>query len=670
MAFQPESATWEAGVFQIEIATPVLGGVGGPANTPLLHLANRTLYLKGQVDTLNTAVSGLAPLNSPGLTGSPTTPDVALGDRSTKIANTKFVQDTLDGILTKSVAGGVDVTLTAVEAGNGIIVLTGAITADINVNVPVASHKWIVANQTSGAFAVTFKTIGGTGVIVTQGRNSTVWCDATNIQQARTDFISVALTGAPTAPTAGSNDNSTKVATTAYVDSAVAGATGVAAASETVAGKVELATAAETATGTDNTRAVHPSGLASVLGTYAPINSPGLTGNPTATTQTAGNNTTRLATTAFVQTAVAGISISSASETVQGKVELATAAETATGTDNTRAVHPAGMKSVTDLLAPKASPALTGTPTAPTAADGTNTTQLATTAYVQTALAGFVPNVAAASETVQGKVELATAAETATGTDNTRAVHPAGLLSVTNLLAPKASPALTGNPTAPTQAYTDDSTRLATTSYVTGAGASLTVFSLNSATSLAGIPSLYKINAAGSPAMSLFSAGGTKVGTLQAFVNLHASGTPLISRQGTDTIKIGNTSANSVTLKPGSTLLLVSDGNSTWTAVGGSASLTRSDEFAHSIGSSAGYQKLPGGLLMQWTQFQIATPSVGQTVTFPTSFANSAANVFTQAINGNGTAVQAWHNTPTATSVLVFCDSASFVDVFALGAAP
>jgi len=35
------------------------------------------------------------------------------------------------------------------------------------------------------------------------------------------------------------------------------------------------------------------------------------------------------------------------------------------------------------LLAPLASPALTGTPTAPTAAAGTSTTQLATTAFVQ-----------------------------------------------------------------------------------------------------------------------------------------------------------------------------------------------------------------------------------------------------------------------------------------------
>lgn len=39
-----------------------------------------------------------------------------------------------------------------------------------------------------------------------------------------------------------------------------------------------------------------------------------------------------------------------------------------------------------ELKAPKASPALTGTPTAPTAASGTNTTQIATTAFVQAAV--------------------------------------------------------------------------------------------------------------------------------------------------------------------------------------------------------------------------------------------------------------------------------------------
>jgi hypothetical protein len=39
-----------------------------------------------------------------------------------------------------------------------------------------------------------------------------------------------------------------------------------------------------------------------------------------------------------------------------------------------------------------ASPALTGTPTAPTAAAGTNTTQIATTAFVQAAIRSCLPS--------------------------------------------------------------------------------------------------------------------------------------------------------------------------------------------------------------------------------------------------------------------------------------
>lgn len=74
--------------------------------------------------------------------------------------------------------------------------------------------------------------------------------------------------------------------------------------------------------------------------------------------------------------------------------------------------------------APLASPALTGTPTAPTAAGGTNTTQIATTAFV-------VARTPAASTTASGIVELADNTETQTGTDTVRAVTPAGLLAVT-----------------------------------------------------------------------------------------------------------------------------------------------------------------------------------------------------------------------------------------------
>ena len=67
------------------------------------------------------------------------------------------------------------------------------------------------------------------------------------------------------------------------------------------------------------------------------------------------------------------------------------------------------------------SPALSGTPTAPTAAEDTNTTQIATTAFVQTA----TPD---ASASVKGIAELATAAEVITGTDTGRVITPNVLL--------------------------------------------------------------------------------------------------------------------------------------------------------------------------------------------------------------------------------------------------
>lgn len=67
---------------------------------------------------------------------------------------------------------------------------------------------------------------------------------------------------------------------------------------------------------------------------------------PKAPTSTAGNNTTNVATTAFVKTAIDAIpTISDATETVKGIIELATNAEVQAGTDTTRAVTPAGLKS-------------------------------------------------------------------------------------------------------------------------------------------------------------------------------------------------------------------------------------------------------------------------------------------------------------------------------------
>jgi len=405
----PDATETQKGV--IELASTAETGAGTDT-TRAVHPAG----LKAQLQLK-------ANLASPALTGTPTAPTAVSGTNNTQLATTAFVQQEVAAI------PGVG---PASEAQAGIVEL---------------------ATQAETA----------------TGTDNTRAIHPAGAKAVYAPLESPALTGTPTAPTAAGGTNTTQVATTAFVQAAVAGGVVLPNASETQSGIVELATAAETATGTDATRAVHPAGLKAQLDLKASLVSPSFSGSPSAPTASSGTNTSQLATTAFVQQEIATIPGSSpASEAQAGIVRLATSAETATGTDNTIAVHPAGLKGRLDLKANLASPSFTGTPTAPTASSGTNNTQLATTAFVQAAVAGGI-SLPDASETQKGIVELATSAETAAGTDSTRAVHPSGLKSQLDLKADLASPSFTGNPTAPTQSVGNNSTRLATTAFVTTA---------------------------------------------------------------------------------------------------------------------------------------------------------------------------------------------------------
>lgn len=224
MANQPELVQYDDGVYQLEVADPVQGGVGGVSNKALLNLANRTTYLKKHLDDLeagNTVPTGVATVNSPTFTGDPKAPTPALGDKDTSLATTAFVQNTVNGVLTKNVGGGVNVTLTAVEAGNGILVFSGALTANIAVIVPAVSKQWIVDNNTTGPYSLTVKTASGAGVECSQTKNIELFCDGTNVQMSTTDFVSPAMTGTPTAPTAAPGTNTTQLATTEFATGAV-----------------------------------------------------------------------------------------------------------------------------------------------------------------------------------------------------------------------------------------------------------------------------------------------------------------------------------------------------------------------------------------------------------------------------------------------------------------
>ena len=168
-------------------------------------------------------------------------------------------------------------------------------------------------------------------------------------------LANAALTGVPTAPTAGVAVNNTQIATTAFVKSlgfltpAAADLNYVDKFGDTMSGPLALP-----GDPTGNLEATPKQYVDNALALKAPLASPSLTGTPLAPTAAAATNTTQIATTAFVKSLA---------------------------------------------YAPLADPALTGTPTAPTAAVGVNSTQIATTAFVKSL--AYAP---LASPTFTGKV--------------------------------------------------------------------------------------------------------------------------------------------------------------------------------------------------------------------------------------------------------------------------
>lgn len=227
MANLTETATYDAGVYQLETTDPVQGGASGKSNAPLINLANRTKYLKQHIDAIEAGsftIPGYALLDSPAFINTPTAPTQALSNRSTRIATTAFAHGILDGIQTKDVSGNSNVTLTADEASSGILDLYGALTGAISVIVPATAKSWIVRNRTTGSYALTLKTSSGSGLVLAQGKNREMWCDGTNVVASTDDFAtlltSTPLTGTPTAPTAAAGTNTTQVATTAFVTNA------------------------------------------------------------------------------------------------------------------------------------------------------------------------------------------------------------------------------------------------------------------------------------------------------------------------------------------------------------------------------------------------------------------------------------------------------------------
>lgn len=106
------------------------------------------------------------------------------------IANVQFeLLEQAIAKLTTVTLGAIDVTLddsqfVSNEARAMGVKANGTISANVNIIVPARTKRYLIWNNTSGAFTVTVKTSGGTGVAVTQGYLTEVFCDGTNVYYA------------------------------------------------------------------------------------------------------------------------------------------------------------------------------------------------------------------------------------------------------------------------------------------------------------------------------------------------------------------------------------------------------------------------------------------------------------------------------------------------------
>lgn len=369
------------------------------------------------------AIGTPAPLNSPHFTGIPTAPTAAPGTNTDQLATTNYLDrllGTANGVATLNSMGQVPASQLAsstlnykgtwnattntptITSGVGtdgdfyIVAVAGTTTIDgisswavgdqiifdgtvwqkvplqafVSTNFPLsglatqAAHT-VVMNNTAGVASPT-------AVAVTD------LVTAMNLGATYATLASPALTGAPTAPTPSPGDNTTKIATTAFVAAMFAGYALLA--SPAFSGTPTAPTQAQDTNSTAIAtcgfvigQASDANPLANGLAspgtsirwsrsdhthpsdpTRAPLASPVFTGTPQAPTPVTNVNTTQIPTTAWVNTFFATIASLSS-------------------------------------YAPLASPTFTGTPAAPTATGGTNTTQIATCAFVQSAVAGAGP---------------------------------------------------------------------------------------------------------------------------------------------------------------------------------------------------------------------------------------------------------------------------------------
>ena len=403
---------------------------------PAQYMADNTVWsFNGRRGTIclewaDVLAAGGAPIQSPTFVGTPRAPTVSPLTRDTQIATTEFVHEawcknfqaiicTQPFVFTfNGRTGVIELTLKDIEGAGGAPIQSPDFTGIPTVPDPrasdyshqIANTRWVTWQ--TNALAQSLQDLSD---VVYQKIDASAFATLDFVEQTYAPINSPSLTGYATAPTPAPGTNNAQLATTAFVMAAVEASTAGVASFNGRTGIVTL----------DSSDITEASG--------ALLDSPAFVGTPTGPTAVTGTASTQLATTAFVMNEISAIDAGVVTfNNRSGAVNLLWTDVQAVGG------------------APIASPNFTGVPTAATASPGTNTTQLATTAFVTAAIAGINTGVLS-FEGRTGAVQL---------TSNDISARGGALI---------ASPAFTGVPTAPTASLGTSSTQLATTAFVAAA---------------------------------------------------------------------------------------------------------------------------------------------------------------------------------------------------------
>lgn len=308
MADLPESNEWTAGIYQLETSDPVLGGPEGIDNQQAKQLANRTKWLKDQLQKLIDGVTAVgkatklanarnlkfkgAASGSGSFDGSADTEiTLALADSGVSAGSYTKVTINAKGLATggsnptslegSGITDAVSMLNTASDyntlSKTGLYELGSSTTA----NRPDSFNGSGALNHLMGDYSFTLAyDLAADGVAFRRktaegfGPWRYIWHSGSFDPIQKANLASPVFTGTPTAPTASAGTNNLQLSNTAYVWSSI------------------------------NTYATT---VNSALGLKANLASPAFTGIPTVPTAGIGTSTLQAASTEFVQTSIGEI---------------------------------------------------------------------------------------------------------------------------------------------------------------------------------------------------------------------------------------------------------------------------------------------------------------------------------------------------------------------------